>query len=154
MKESPITLRKFRVKDADEVSAMIRKNLLEVNSKDYSEEAIKYLYELYNPKYILSSSNKRKMYVAIRDGAVIGTASLDFDEIYSIFVCVKLHGQGIGKMLVKLMEEIASNNGFTSIKLVSSTTAQKFYEKLGYSVVGEETTDKLGKEPVMQRFLV
>lgn len=153
MDKRNIATRKFRTEDAEAVSNIIRNNLLNVNSRDYSEEVIKSAYEKFTPKYILTLSNKKKMYVAVDDRTVIGTAAIDFDTISNVFVEAQFHSKGIDKALISLLEEIAANNGIKHIKIVATLTVQKRYEKLGYEIVEEVQSDEFGKEILMERFL-
>lgn len=149
-----VTIRKFRTEDAEAVSKIIRNNLLNEHSKDYSEAAAKRAAEQFTPRFVLTMSNKKKMYVAVEDGLVIGTASIDFDMISDLCVDVEYHSKGIDKMLISLLEEIAANNGIKLVKLVATSTVQKRYEKLGYDVVDKIESDELGKEIIMERYLV
>ncbi|HYE09444.1 MAG TPA: GNAT family N-acetyltransferase [Patescibacteria group bacterium] len=148
-----VTMRKFRTEDAVAVSKIIRNNFMDVNSKDYSEEVAQRANDQFTPKFVLSMSNKRKMYVAVEDGIIVGTASIDFDTISNIFVDIEYHSKGIDKMLISLLEEIADNNGLRLVKLVAAASVQKRYEKLGYDTVEEIESEMFGKEILMQRYL-
>lgn len=149
-----ITIRKFRPQDGEAVSNIIRDNLIKINSKDYSQSVIDYMCELYTPTYLRQISNKRKIYVAINNEVVVGTASIDNDTIYTVFVDTQYHRKGIAKKLINLFEEIVDNNGIRLLKVQASITSQKFYEKLGYSKVGEEESDQYGKSIIMEKYLV
>jgi len=48
-----------------------------------------------------------------------------------------LQGSGIGGELVRFSEQVARERGFTTMVLSARETAVRFYERLGYSVVGE-----------------
>ena len=149
-----LSIRKFRETDAERVSNIIRDNLTHVNCKDYPEDVIQYMHELHSPKYLRSISNKRKVYVALCEDVVVGTASIDDDVIYTVYTDIRYHRKGIGKKLMDLLEEIASNNGLRVVKLYASITAQKFYEKLGYIKIGEENSAEFGKGIIMEKHLV
>ncbi len=99
-------------------------------------------------------SNKKKMYVAVEEGVVAGTASIDFDTISNIFVDEQYYIKGIDKMLISFLEEITANNGIKLVKLVTTVSVQKRYEKLGYDSVEEIETGEFGKEIIMERYLV
>jgi len=49
-----------------------------------------------------------------------------------------LRGKGIGRALMNFAENIAMDLGYRTITMHARKTAIGFYEKLGYSVVGEE----------------
>lgn len=154
MRESDISLRRFKENDARRVSSVIQNNLVQINSKDYPESVITNMCETFTPAYILKMSRERKMYVALDGDIIVGTGSIDDDTIYSVFVDVKYHGKGIGEKLVGLLEEIASNNGLQHVKLPASITSQKFYERLGYSVVSEVESEEFGRDIIMEKYLV
>ena len=113
---------------ADAVSEIIRRNLLEVNSKDYS------------PETVLEQATSQTMLVAIQDGRVVGTASYaDFGApetadyyLRTVFVLPELHRRGIGTELVKAAELGAQERGAAKITVPASITAKRFYEILGY----------------------
>lgn len=49
-----------------------------------------------------------------------------------------LQGKGIGRVLMSFAENIARDRGYKRLTMHARTTAIGFYEKLGYSVCGEE----------------
>lgn len=52
-----------------------------------------------------------------------------------------LQGKGIGRALMQFAENIARDLGFRRITMHARKSAIGFYEKLGYSVTGEEFTE-------------
>lgn len=145
MRQSDISVRRFREKDAEVVFRIIQDNLIKLNKEDISAEL--------TPRYIRSMSNKRKMYVAVYDDEVVGTASIDFDAIYSVFADVRYKGKGIEERLLGLMEEIADNNGFKEIKLSTYANLQDFYERLDYSFSVKADSQELGQEIILEKYL-
>lgn len=140
-----ISIRKFRPEDSKAVAKIINSALLNANNDDDYAEI--------TPKFILTLSNERKMYVAINDNVIVGTASIDNDTISSIFVDEQHHNQKIEEALISLMEEIAANNGFKLIKLKANITAESLYERLGYSSKGEASANELGRHIFMEKYL-
>jgi predicted GNAT family N-acyltransferase len=49
-----------------------------------------------------------------------------------------LQGQGIGSKLISFTEKVAKEAGYNKIELHARKYAEGFYQKLGYSVVGDE----------------
>lgn len=49
-----------------------------------------------------------------------------------------LQGKGIGRVLMSFAENIARDRGFKRLTMHARSTAVGFYEKLGYSICGEE----------------
>ncbi len=52
-----------------------------------------------------------------------------------------LQGSGIGSEIVKWAEDFARYKGFTKMVMNARKYAVQFYEKLGYSVYGDEFTE-------------
>lgn len=148
-----VTIRKFRTEDANRVSNIIRSNLVEENNKDYPEATLKLAYDLYTPKYVLTISNNNRMYVAVEEGTIVGTACINHDVISNVYVEFQYDGKGIDEMLVNLLGEIADNFGLRPVKLVTTTLLQRRYERLGFDLVEEVEIVEFGKQIIMEKFL-
>jgi len=74
------------------------------------------------------------IYVALGEGRVLGTASLQGNGIYSLFVDPDYTHCGIGITLMKQLEQTALHNGHQHITLTSSITAVGFYLACGYTI--------------------
>lgn len=153
MRPADISIRKFEKKDAQAVSGIIRSNLTAAGCKGYPEAVINHMDEVYSPEYISKLSQWRKVYVALVDDVVVGTAGLEGDTIHDVFVDAEYHNKGIGKKLVGLLEEIASNVGMGSVKVTAGTGTRQFYEKLGYKAVGEAEPEESGKGIIMEKMI-
>lgn len=140
-----ISIRKFRPEDSKAVARIINSALLNTSiDGNYAEVT---------PKFILTLSNERKMYVAINDNMVVGTASIDNDTISAVFVDEQYHNQKVEEALISLMEEIAANNGFKLIKLEADAAAERLYERMGYNSKGEALSNRLGGYILMEKYL-
>lgn len=148
-----VTIRKFRTEDAGRVSNIIRSNLVDVNNKDYPEATLKLAYDQFTPKYVLTLSNNNKMYVAVEEGTIVGTACIDHDVISNVYVDFQYDGKGIDEMLINLLGEIADNFGLRPVKLVTTTLLQRRYERLGYNLVEEIEIVEFGKQIIMEKYL-
>ena len=66
----------------------------------------------------------------------VGTGRVRFVEHFAklerICILKPYRKFGIGKIIIKALEEIAEKNGVTKIKLHGQTHAEGFYKKLGY----------------------
>lgn len=49
-----------------------------------------------------------------------------------------LQGKGIGRVIMSFAENIARDRGYTRLNMHARKTAVGFYEKLGYSIEGQE----------------
>ena len=124
----------------EQISNIIIQDLLTVNSKDYGMERVKKMAEDFTVEKLQNSLSKRKkVFVALIDDNVVGTAGIDKswysdDEywILTVFVKPENHGQGIGKKLIKKIEEYATTLSVKKLIIPASITAHEFYHKLGY----------------------
>jgi len=93
----------------------------------------------------ISKSPDHKIFIAERDGEVVGLMSFHaLDILYgagklgritALVVTEKERGKGIGKLLVTKAEELARESGCKRLELTSNnrrTDAHRFYEKLGF----------------------
>ncbi|NTV23534.1 MAG: GNAT family N-acetyltransferase [Nanoarchaeota archaeon] len=143
----------FLPSEASQVSALIKTTLTKANSKDYPKEVLKHQIEHYSEENILRSSKDKTILLAIEGKEIIGTASIKDNWVSGVFVHPDHMSKGVGKALMERIEAIAKDNGFSTIKLGSSTTAQGFYRKLGYKEIKEIVDEKVGKVIQMEKAL-
>ena len=130
----------YKEKYLEQISNLIIQDLLTVNSNDYGIERVKKMAEDFTVEKLQNSLNKRKkVFVALIDDNVVGTAGIDKswysdDEywILTVFVKSENHGQGIGKKLIEKVEEYATTLPVKKLIIPASITAHEFYYKLGY----------------------
>ena len=130
----------------EQISNIIIQDLLTVNSKDYGMERVKKMAEDFTVEKLQNSLSKReKVFVALLDDNVVGTAGIDKswysdDEywILTVFVKPENHGQGIGKKLIGKIEEYATTLPIKKLVIPASITAHEFYYKLGYRYKDEK----------------
>jgi predicted N-acetyltransferase YhbS len=143
----------FQASQADAVSRIIRRDLTEINSRDYARDRIDALVAYFSPEKIEENSRSQCTFVAIQNDQVVGTASLDNfgsaenPDYYAVtvFVLPELHGQGIGTRLMQAVESEARKLGAERITVRAAITAKGFYLKLGYSFRdGVEELDEKG----------
>ncbi len=138
-----IRVRRIEVKDAEIVSEIICRNLIEVNSRDYTAEEIESYVDYFNPKTVVKLAEERERLVAESAEGVVGTASLGtFGEegssewtVFTVFVKTDCHGRGIGRLLMDGIEDFARSRGIHKLTVPAGLTAYNFYKKLGYSEV-------------------
>lgn len=108
-----IRIEEYKEKYAKQMSEIIIRNLLEINSKDYGIEYAKEHAKEFEVDEIKENFPKRaKVLVALEDDKVIGTAGVDkswySDDgeyyILTVFVDIEYHKQGIGKLLIQKLE--------------------------------------------------
>ncbi|QQE80112.1 GNAT family N-acetyltransferase [Alicyclobacillus sp. SO9] len=75
-------------------------------------------------------------------GNVVGTARIrptddhNTAKVERVAVVASKRKNGIGKALMRFLEDEAVRSGFTKLKLNAQTHARRFYEDLGYSPKG------------------
>ena len=127
-------IRRFQKKDAEEVSSLIWQTIFTVNIKDYSHDHLETIAAMYTPEKLAKNSQEKKIFIAELAERIVGTATIHNDYISCVFVLHNYIGKGIGKLLMETVENDARQRKERSVHLDSSTTAQTFYELLGYQI--------------------
>jgi GNAT superfamily N-acetyltransferase len=143
----------FQTHQAKAVSDLIRRGLLEINSKDYPLEFITYLVDYFSPAQIEENAQVQHIFVALEAGKVVGTSGLanfgsaekpDYFGV-AVFVEPECQGRGIGKQLMAAVEAKAKEIGARKITVRAAIRAERFYEKLGYQYKdGKDILDEKG----------
>lgn len=73
---------------------------------------------------------------------IIGTATLEYIDnnnakINNLVIKNDYKNKGLGRKIINYLENIAKKNNINKIKLMARLTALDFYEKLGYTPIGE-----------------
>ncbi len=130
----PFTIRECTLSDAEAISRLNRDEMGYDFSVEQTEEKL----------LLLLHSGKDKIFVAETNGNVIGYIHAnDYDLIYAphmknimgIAVASDYRQCGVGRALLKKVEEWAAAAGADSIRLVSGaerTEAHEFYKRCGY----------------------
>ena len=138
-------IRLARESEAEAISVVILSALRETNAKDYSQDIIARVEQSFDPASVRSLMGNRTVFVAIRSGEVVGTASLDGAVVRTVFVSPSVQGQGVGIRLMAEIERTARTNNIALLTVPSSITAEPFYAKIGFKAVrdsyhGDERT--------------
>ena len=108
------------------------------NAADYPPSVIMYQTEKHYTKEWLQKKLKSSSFlVAVENTQIIGTGLLEGSEVKAVFVDPDHQGIGVGKEIMKKIEQQATKLGLTELTLNSSITAIDFYISLGYSFVEE-----------------
>jgi N-acetylglutamate synthase-like GNAT family acetyltransferase len=136
-----IEIRRATEEDAESISRVILAALRKTNAKDYSPDTIARVEQSFSPSAVSALFRKRKVFAAVVHDTVVGTASLDGTAVRSVFVAPELHGRGIGKRLMAVVEQTARADGVDVLTVPSSVTAELFYAKLGFQAVRDSYYD-------------
>jgi GNAT superfamily N-acetyltransferase len=133
-----ISIRKFRPSDLADVKRLIHNTIDNCYTKTYPKEAVQFFKDWHCDERVLEDANKGYTIVLEKNSQIIGTGTILEDEIKRLFVEAKLQKQGLGKLIMRKLEEKAASLGIDVIKLDASIPSKKFYDSLGY-VTLEET---------------
>ena len=137
-----IELRKLDDKFHRQALECILKTVEISNSPDYPPSVIEYqLHTHYTMDWIRKQMQSRYFIVTLIEGKVVGTGSLDGDEIKALFVDPSYQRKGVGRAMMEELEEYARAMGLKEVMLKSSITAYDFYKRLDYCLV-----EKLSEE--------
>ena len=132
-------IRRFKEADAQEVSALIAKTLRTTNIKDYSPEFIENEVNVLTPAYIAWRASWTHFYVACEGESIIGCGAIGpywgsetESSLFTIFILPEYQGRGIGRQIVKTLEQDEFALRAERIEIPASITACEFYRKLGY----------------------
>jgi GNAT superfamily N-acetyltransferase len=136
-----VEIRLFQASDSAAVSDVIVRCLHEVNSRDYSEAIIARMSAHFSAKRIKQLAEERQMFVAVDEGAVVGTVSRDGNKVFTMFVQPRMIGHGVGRRLMHHIEALAAEDGYDYMETGASITAHGFYQRLGYVDVRTSETE-------------
>lgn len=146
-----IEIKEYEEKYIHEISDIIIKNLMEVNIKDYGLKKVTEMAKEFEVSKLKETlKNRAKAFVALENGKVVGTSGLDkswYNDdgeywILTVFVNPENHGQNIGKLLIRAVEEFAKTIPAKKLVVPASLTAHRFYNKLGYEYTTTEPNDE------------
>lgn len=93
---------------------------------------------------------QNSVFVAESQGCLIGVVGVgegpEGPEIGHLWISPGSQGLGLGRMLVDRAREVAIQEQWTSLRIVSDPFAQPFYERLGAVQVGEVAAPVAGTE--------
>lgn len=132
-------IRRFKENDAAEISTLIGRNFIEINSKDYPLEEMKEKALLFSSEKIKERASKGHTYVACDEDTIVGTGTIsDYwgseteSILLTIFVLPEYHGRGIGRTIIETLEKDEYFVRAERVEVCASITACEFYEKCGY----------------------
>ena len=140
--------------DAEGVRLAHRSSVFEIASKDYPQEILTEWVGGQSPEAAKRfgdaiRSGREIVWVAEVAGVVVGFSTLvpEYEELRAAYVSGQTTKKGIGTALLKALESKARELGLKKLALHSTVTAKDFYEKNGYSNLGEGLhTKRSGKK--------
>jgi len=145
-----IVIRRATAADAAAVHKIVLLAVRETNARDYPSSVIERLV-LTLPDKVASNLQTWCAFVAIVNGRVVGTGSLNGQTVISVYVHPDYQGRGIATKLMDAVENAANAQSQRTLSVQSSVTAKAFYAKRGFKIVregffGEEPTILMSKD--------
>ncbi len=133
-------IRRFEKTDADRVSRMIIDTLRISNTKDYPEEVIEELIKRETPEDVIRRASRTHFYVAVEGESLVGCGAIgpwwdrtDESGLFTIFVHPAHQGKGVGKSIIRTLEEDEYFLRAKRVEIPASITGLPFYLKMGYT---------------------
>lgn len=145
--------RNFKESDAEEVSSLIRRSIMNRNNKGYKLSELYSICNYYSADNLRSGINEKHTVVCVDKGKIIGTMTLKADEVKTLFIDPKYQGNGLGTKLMDLLEKEAKDKALSKIWGVAALSAVDFYKARGYVVVGEKLHPEWGKGIIIEKSL-
>jgi len=135
-----VTIRKYQTADKEAVISLAKRNLLEVNIKDYPKELMEKFASMYTDDYMNHLSENGHSYVVIQDNIITGCGTVmpfwgkENEEcvLLSIYVLPEYQGKGTGRFIMAALETDEYYKRSKRIAIPATITACSFYEKFGY----------------------
>jgi GNAT superfamily N-acetyltransferase len=145
-----INVRRAAAGDVAAVHDVVLRAVRETNARDYPASVIDRLAASL-PEKVASKLEEWQAYVAVVEGRIVGTGSLNGQVVSSVFVHPDYQRRGVGAKLMDAIETAANAQSRSALTVQSSATAQAFYAKRGFTVVreafyGEERTIHMAKD--------
>jgi putative acetyltransferase len=141
-----LKLRPFCLDDAEACLTLFRDCVHRVNSRDYSPDQIE---AWASPSIDLeawrSRFDDRFAYVAMEDDCIVGFTDMTREgHLDRLFVSADHQGRGIARGLVRRLLKDAIDHSIEEITTDASITAKPSFERMGFSVVREQSVECRG----------
>lgn len=137
-KRKNISIREFKPPDLEAIKSLIYHTIDICYSNAYPKEAVQFFKDWHCDENILKNAKEGYSIVLKKNSEVVGTGTIVGDEIMRVFVSPAFQTQGIGRLIMRKLEEKAVSLGIDVVKLDASIPSKRFYDSLGY-VTLEET---------------
>jgi N-acetylglutamate synthase-like GNAT family acetyltransferase len=140
-----LNIRRATQEDREAVWRVHGGAIRETCASHYSPEVIEIWAGRLRPEKYAEAIDRYEFFVAEEDGVVVGFGELgqEAGAIQGLYVSPSVKGRGVGRELLRTLEERARAYGLKSLRLTSSLNAVAFYERAGFRAV-EELTETIG----------
>ena len=138
-------IRKFLDSDAVGLARMHRATIKTVNSNDYPKEQIRVWAGGSSAKKFRERAKDSIILVALEKNKLVGFIESKYNDLKGLYIHRDYIGQGVGKKLLKKLQETAYKQGIRKLKCMSTITAIYFYAKHGFKII-KKTKYKIRKQ--------
>lgn len=136
-----VIIRVFEPADIEPVYVLVMDTIDKSYTGVYPEEAVRFFKQYHSKENIYEDYLNGHMIIAECKGEIIGTGTLLDSNIRRVFVNKNYQRHGLGKLIMKKLENRASAEGQKVVDLSASLVAKRFYDSLGYATQGEKYLD-------------
>lgn len=132
-----ISVRKAQPKDAEQICYVHIASVKLLCANDYTPKQIEAWVGKLTPTVHRQAMEDLEeiMFVAENKGIIIGFSSFFENEVCAVYVDPNYTRQGVGTLLLDVMEKEARSQNIQKLELSASTNAKPFYQSCGYKVV-------------------
>lgn len=129
-----LKIRRARQEDCHSIASVHVAAVKGIRAGVYSAEEIEAWAVPRTPSSYEESIRNKEFFVAEYEGAIVGfgVLSQEHGEIEAVYVSPTAGRRGIGREVLRKLEERASNLGIRELRLNASLNAAAFYQKAGY----------------------
>ena len=124
---------------------MISLTLRASNADDYSSDALSRIEAEFSPSGLQTLAKQRRIFVAVENAAIVGTASVAGNWVHAVFVHPLRQGRGLGRQLMETLESHARTHGERWLGLYASIGAVPFYRSLGWRIERDHQSEDIGR---------
>ena len=143
---APLQLRPFRPEDAGACQALFVDCVRRVNSRDYTREQVEAWASLtIDQKAWRTRFDDRFAYVVTDGNRIAGFTDMTRSgHLDRLFVSADHQGRGIARRLVERLLSDAVDNSINAMTTDASITSKPFFQRMGFSVVREQSVECRG----------
>lgn len=134
---------KYKEENLNEIINLFSETIKNINKRDYSTKQVEvWGSKDVNKKAWNESFLKNKTIVVNIGNKIVGFGDLDKNYLDRLYVHKEYQNRGIGKIIVKNLEDYARKEKREEIETHASITAVPFFKSLGYKIIKEQKVIK------------
>lgn len=141
----PFDIRPMTEQDGPALRELFQQSIRQIASKYYDADAIAAWSASADDAEFVSRLQRGLTLVALLHGEAVGFAQLHpASQIEMMYLSPQGSGLGIATLLCQHLEDESRIAGSKTLSTASSLAARRFFESMGFRVVGEETVQRNG----------